>query len=721
MAMRLSGMMSGMDTESIIQQLVEAKSTKLNTTKKAQIKANWKQDAWKELNTKLKNLQSKYISNMRFSEAYSKKTTKVSNSSVVSVITGKDAVNGVQALKVKQLAKTGYLTGAELKKGTGDSAVKGDYTAMTKLSELGVTGEGSFRVKSTKGSVDVKVNENTTISDVLNKLKDAGLNASFDTKTQRFFVSAKDSGVSNDFSITASNVNGGAALDALGLKVSLSQDKASLEEYKKDAAYYVPGNETATIAKMQSMIDDVVNSRTESYFKQYKTLQSNVQAAEDKIEEIGDKYKDGPDLLSVEDYANAIDDKSKEIAELVKKKAEDTTLVDADRDDIDEQIAKLREEITDLAEKKNDAVTLATQEKNLKSYKDKLMDIAGYIDVTGNAEDGYTAEASKTLKEEVAESFLERAKYAADVVADYKAEQARLAADPDAAASGSGATKVSGQDAIINLNGADFTNSTNVFEINGLTFTALSETAENETVTVTTQNDTDGIYDMIKSFLKEYNSVINEMDKLYNAASAKGYEPLLSEEKEVMSDSDVEEYEKKIKESLLRGDRTVSSVSSALKGIMSAGITVNGKKMYLSDFGISTLGYFNAPDNEKNAYHIDGDEDDADTSGNADKLKGLISSDPDTVISFFTQLSRNLHAKMTDMSSSIKGYRSFGSFYDDKKMQSDYDSYTSKINTLQQKLNDYEDKWYSKFAKMETAMAKQQKNASALSSLLGGS
>ena len=44
--MRLSGLMSGMDTESIISQLVEARKTKVNTQKKAQIKVNYKQDAW---------------------------------------------------------------------------------------------------------------------------------------------------------------------------------------------------------------------------------------------------------------------------------------------------------------------------------------------------------------------------------------------------------------------------------------------------------------------------------------------------------------------------------------------------------------------------------------------------------------------------------------------------------------------------------------------------
>ena len=48
MAMRMSGLMSGMDTETIIKELVSAKQTKVDDAKKAQTKLQWKQDAWKE-------------------------------------------------------------------------------------------------------------------------------------------------------------------------------------------------------------------------------------------------------------------------------------------------------------------------------------------------------------------------------------------------------------------------------------------------------------------------------------------------------------------------------------------------------------------------------------------------------------------------------------------------------------------------------------------------
>lgn len=700
MAMRLSGLMSGMDTDSVIQELVSARRTKVDTAKKAQTKLSWKQDTWKELNTKLKNLQSKYLSNMRFTTSYSKKTTKVSNSAAVSVITGEDAVNGVQTLKVKQLAKTGYLTGAELK--GADGKTKGEYTALTKLSDLGVTGEGTFSVKSASGSVDVKVNGDTTISDVLTKLKKAGLNASFDAKNQRFFISAKDSGVKNDFSLTASDANGASALSALGLQVNLNSDKVSLAQYREYAGYYVAGDRAATIANMQSFIDKDVESRTNGYLAQYKSLKSSLKNAEEKIVELEKKYEDSP-LDTIENYENKIKE--------IQQNLDNNVYVEGEEKETAEK------KLAELKVQKADAEALKAQKETVDSLEKQIADISGadgYIRVTATTDaegnETYTAAATAKLTAEVEDAYYNKASYAATVMSSYD--------ENDTTATG--ATKVTGQDAVIVLNDAEFTNNTNVFEVNGLTFTALSETAANETVTVTTQNDTDGIYDMIKNFLKEYNTIINEMDKLYNADSAKGFEPLTNDEKEAMSESEVEEYEKKIKDSLLRRDENLSSVSSALKTAMAGSVTINGKKMYLSDFGINTLSYFSAPDNQKNAYHIDGDADDADTSGNADVLKGMIASDPDTVITFFSQLSQQLYTEMSNQSKSVDGYRSFGSFYDDKKMKTDYTDYNSKIADLEEKLNDYEDKWYKKFAAMETAMAKLQSSTSAITGLLGG-
>ena len=651
--MRLSGLISGMDTESIIQELVSAKQIKVDNTKKAQTKHEWKQEAWKSLNTKLKNLQSKYVANLRFSSSYMKKTTKVSNSSAVSVITGEDAVNGVQELSVKQLAKTAYLTGGKVQAGAEGKK----WDALTKISDvMGADFKAGDITFTTGGkTVDIEVTEDTTISDFLSKIKASGLNANFDAGQQRFFISAKQSGADCNFSMTADNVGGAKILAALGLQVSLKDDPDSLKQYQEYASYYNENDKDATIAEMRSLIDGDIATQTQNYLNRYKNLVELKKEAEDKITEL--------------------------------KKDSD----------------------------KNKAAIKA-QEESIAAYEKEMKDITdSYIDITtATGDDGevtYTATAKEDFKKNVEESYYEKAAYASEVLKKYNA-----GTDVEGYA-----TKIEGRDARIVLNGAEFTSANNTFAINGLTFTALAETKADEVVTVTTQDDTDGIYNMLKDFLKEYNSIINEVDKLYNADSAKGYEPLTDDEKDAMSESEAEKYETKIKDALLRRDSSLSSIRSGFVEVMSKGIEVNGKKMYLSSFGINTLSYFTAGDNEKNMYHIDGDSDDASTSGNADKLKSMIASDPDTVVSFFTQLSKNLYSKMNDLSKPVEGYRSFGSFYDDKKMKTDYDDYKTKISDLEEKLADYEDKWYKKFSSMETALAKLQSSTSAVTSLLGGS
>ena len=711
MAMRMSGLMSGMDTESIIQQLVAARQTKVDNTKKAQTKLEWKQDTWKDLNSKLKSLQSKYVSNLRFSTAYKKKTTKVSNSSIVSVITGEDAVNGVQQLSVKQLAKTAYLTGDKLK----EKADGGKWDALSKISDIVGDDfeEGSISIAAGGKTVDIALTSETTVSDFLTKVKEAGLNANFDAGQQRFFISAKQSGAENNFSVTANNAGGSKILSSLGLQVSLKDDAASLAKYQEYAGYYVAGDKNATLANMKSLIDKDVSAKVDEYLTQYKSLVDSKRKAEDKINEINEKYKDTT-LESSETYQKQLDEKNARIKELTSQIYK--LPLGSESAKLERERERLQKEVDELTTLKNDAATLESQTQNLEAYDKQMQEIQDkYIDITETTDaDGkitYTAMAKDDFKRGIEDTYYAKASYAAEVIAKYN----------NGIDIGGGATKIDGRDAEILLNGAKFTSTTNSFVINGLTFTALAETKDGEEVTVTTQDDTDGIYDMVKNFFKEYNSIINEIDKLYNAESASGYEPLTDEEKEVLSDSEVEKYEKKIKDSLLRSDDTLSGIRNGLKDIMASGIEVNGKTMYLSSFGISTLSYFEAADNEKNMYHIDGDPDDENTSGNADKLKSLISSDPDTVVSFFTQLSRNLYSKMSDLSSAVDGYRSYGSFYDDKKMKSDYSDYTSKIKEQEQELADYEDKWYEKFSKMETALSKMQSNTNAITSLLGGS
>ena len=278
------------------------------------------------------------------------------------------------------------------------------------------------------------------------------------------------------------------------------------------------------------------------------------------------------------------------------------------------------------------------------------------------------------------------------------------------------AVRVDGTDAEIVLNGATFTSATNQFEINGMSISALNTT--NGQITITTDDDVTGLYDKIKEFVTGYSSLMNEMTSLFNAESAKGYEPLTDEEKEAMSDAEVEKWEEKIKKSLLRRDDTLDSIISSMQNAMAKSYEVNGKKYSFSNFGIVTLGIFDSAANQQNAYHINGDEDDAATSSKDKKLMSMLKSDPDTVIEFMRQAVNGLYSAI-DKKMGSNQMSSKYVVYNDKEMASEYSDYTSTISKWEEKLTDLEDYYYKKFSAMETALAKLQSQQSSMTGLFG--
>lgn len=280
------------------------------------------------------------------------------------------------------------------------------------------------------------------------------------------------------------------------------------------------------------------------------------------------------------------------------------------------------------------------------------------------------------------------------------------------------AVRIYGQDAKIILNGAEFTSNGNTFSVNGLTINALAVTDKDEVLTVTTTTDNQGIYDKIKDFLSDYNNLINTMTKSYNAESSKDYDPLTDDEKDAMSESEIEKWESKGKGGVLRRDSTLSTLMSVMTGAMSKSQTINGKSYSLSTFGIKTLGIMNAEKNEQNAYHIDGDADDATSSSNTDKLMAAIIEDSEGVTEFFKNLSNDLYENLGKQMTSTS-MRSYGSFYNDKQLETEYKSYTTKISDWDKKVQDIEDSYYKKFAAMEKALASLQSQQSSLSGLLG--
>ncbi|MBE5843412.1 MAG: hypothetical protein E7302_04420 [Butyrivibrio sp.] len=529
MTMRITGLSSGLDTESIITELTKVQSNKVDKVKSDQKKHDMKMDKWKDLNKKVVSFYNKTLSNLRFDSSYTKKTTTSSNNDAVSITTSGSAMNSAQKLSVDKLANSAYMTGGRI-----DSKSGSKVTNSTTLEELiGYTGatssddarKGKIRIKfgpdpgegetDTREYVDIDIKGTDTLADVVEKFRqvkigdednEIGLNANYDANQGRLYLTSTKSGKAGNFSI------------------------------------------------------DLANS-------------------------------------------------------------------DAD-----------------------------------------IFESLGLYE-------------------------------------------------------GRGMRKTEGEDAEITLNGVKYTSDSNTFEINGLTITAKQKA---EDITLTTSDDTSGIYDMIKGFLKEYNELIGEMAKLYNAENADEYDILTEEQKDSMTEDEIKEWNEKIEDGLLAKDATIGRVMREMKNIMLGAFDMGevdeetGKpyKTSFASFGIATLSYFNTDENERGQWHIDGDEDDEHTSSNEDKLKAMITKNPDLVRNFFKQISSSMYSKLGDLMKSTDFSSSF-TLYEDKQMKKQVDKYKTQLKEEQKKLESMEDKYYDQFAQMEKAMTSLNSKQSALSGLIG--
>lgn len=714
MAIRVSGLISGLDTDSIVQELVSAYSTKKEKYEKAQTKLEWKMDAWKTMNSKIYGFYTSSLSGMRLSSAYSLKSSTVSDSSVAKVTASSTAVNGTQKLKVKQLAASGYMTGGEIKT-TDGSKVEGG----TLLSDMGISAGSKLQVNGNEVTVTSDMTMNTFVA----ALKEAGVTANFDENNQRLFINSSKPGAEGEFTIIAGNADGLNAVQTLGIfavKDVDGNETADMAKYR-ELAKNGTGEQKSIAAAIVAAVD-----KTTSYDSaQLAAYNSTISTYNQKASAVSG-YESKQTVVKNYEEQKAIAEKHESKLDeyrklLVKETVQNDDGTETEVEYTDAELADMKQYIKD-----NNGASDSDTIKKLEEYT-KIVNARAYLDEYNTADAYISDSANKTAYAE-SKAFIDDADnitayneaktYVEDTANIAAYNEAKTAVSSSSAASfTSDAARISGQDSIIELNGATFTSSTGTFSINGLSITAMQVTGNNE-VSVTTATDTQAIYDKIKAFLGKYNELITAMDTAYNATSAGDYEPLTDDEKEDMTDSQIEKWETKIKDSLLRRDSTLGNASSSMKSIMSRSFEINGKTYSLNTFGINTLGYFSADTNERGCLHIDGDADDSNTSGNADKLMAAINEDPEAVTSFFQQLSNTLYDDLTKRMAS-SSVSSIYTIYNDKQMSSEYSDYKDKIDKWQDKLDYYEEYYYKKFSAMETALSKLQSSTSSLSNLLG--
>lgn len=859
--LRMTGMYSGMDTESIIQQLVSAKATKVTNLKNDQKKLEWKQTLWQDLNKRIYKLYTGTLSNMRLTGSYSKKKSTISDPTKATIVAGDGAVNGVQSLEVKKIAKSGYLTGAVVSKKSSK------VTKDTTLSELGVKAGSTLNltIDGTKLPNGMTVDANDTIDSFIDKFN----NFYGSQGVKMSFASGKvtvEGPAGKTFGLSTANATAPTVVGALGLSNCTPSDNVSgtftgdkirfpgdnsqvdltttLEDLniKGGKLTVKVGNTTHTIVidksktvnsfmtefnkqtgltmslehgkisvEAPSGTDFTMTSENEGFggvtvlaglglgdlsgdkqtgkvtgnlvsqllnasenYQDETTVtledlkigdgelhikrpgQTDLVVKYDKsmtVEQLMDKFNEENRnnntglSMSIEDgkiSVNSDASSGKYTLESVQKGASGNTLLQGlglEKFEKVEQDGGGASITGDMVSKLNPVLISSdfTMESTLGEIDPSLAGQTITLTV-GTGLNAKTTQIELTADMKISE-FVSKLKDGG-VGASFDATNQRffinstgtgeakefkltasggalqsLGLDPDAKyANGSTSTRVYAEDAQIVLNGATFTSDTNTFSVNGLSITTQAVT--DEPITITTDTDYDGIYNMIKDFITEYNDIMNEMTKLYGADSARKYTMLSDEEKEAMSEEEVEKWEGTIKDSLLRRDKDLNSVMECMKGAINKGYNIGGETLFLVNFGVGTGSYFDTKKAERNALHIFGDSDDEKYADKDNELKAAISKDPEKVIELFAAMSKDMYDSLKETMGSTD-YRSIYKVYDDKRMKTEYDAYTQKIKEEEKKLNALEDKWYKKFSAMEVALSKLQSSQNSLASMLG--
>ena len=632
MAMRMTGLVSGMDTESMVKELVSASSEKVNKIKQKKQDVEWKKEIWSGLNTKIYNFYKTQLSAFKSVSNYKTKKATASDETKVTVKAGAGATNGTHSVSVEQTASSAYLTGDNIK-------IKGN--SYTRYNDAGLATKFADMTDASGQSLNL-TGQKISISDGTKKV---------------------------EYELGGTGTDGVASLSELNEKLAKNENFKGLSASIKDGKLTF----TNTTAKTA---DDGSKSGT-TYTVKADALGINGTVGYDKDAAAGNTVSTAFTAKVANNFTSADISGSTKLADLGIKVG--TTFSVNGKDFVVDDKSTI-----------NDFTTAVSK-----------MGVSASFDASHGR---FYLNASKT-----------------GAANDFNLTSSDSSA-LEALGLGSKAEKVDARDAIIYYNNVKYTSDSNTLTVNGLTITAKAKT--DSAVNIEVAADVDSAYNTIKKFVKSYNELIEEMNKYYNEKDA-GYDALTEDERSKLSDTQIEKWEEKAKQGLLRRDSTLQTLLSGMRTMLNKGVQVtmadgSTKTMTLASLGIVTGDY-----TENGKLHILGDEDDDQYSSETNTLKNLLESGSDIVGQVIggstntsgvgTQMYDYLRKSMTR----IEGVRSTQTFYNDKTLDSEIDDYDDDIDKWDEKLQNLEDKYYDQFSKMESAMAKLQSQQSYLSSLFG--
>ncbi|OME87130.1 hypothetical protein BK120_03870 [Paenibacillus sp. FSL A5-0031] len=331
-----------------------------------------------------------------------------------------------------------------------------------------------------------------------------------------------------------------------------------------------------------------------------------------------------------------------------------------------------------------------------------------------NSLSSQTGITASFMKDDKSITFTSNGKYPAiNISSEF---QSKLGKDPAGTPQNKPATP--GTPGSVLINGVSYVINSNTFTFDGVEFN-IKGPGKAE---ISLKPDEDAVFKSVKEYVDKYNEIIDKINGKLSERTYRDYKPLLNEEKESLSDKQVEQWEQKAKSGLLRQDALLSNALSQMRLALSANVTgagMDAKYDNLSEFGITTGDY-----SEKGKLYI-----------NETKLKEAISINGNAIMDLFTKKSTSTDAttkfsesglieRLYDqingtMAKLTEKAGSSGSFSDKSILGQGLTRINTDISKWEKRLEDIESRYWKKFTAMETAMSKANAQGNWLSQQLG--
>ena len=748
-----TGLATGMDTESMIENAVSGYQTKISSLQQRQTKLTWKQEAYRAITDPMVLFTRKYTSytsstNLLSAGYFNKAVTTTSNGANASKVsaTGKTS-SDIQILGVKELASaaTYRVSGA----GLGNSMAFGKAATISGTVALDLNAQ--VDVSQVSGTLTLQYGGNA------NKTFDLSFGADEIYADAEAFASAINekladvSYVKSDGSIVKANevVEAMAAEDGtISFKDKAGSNTVTIQS--------VTGRMSNTMELTKNADDKNVSMKAKDAYSKPeeagkllsgKSLNVTVDGKSKTIQLAEGGYTDNDSLIS--DLNTKLGKSFSGVsASLVDGKLQITgevgsTISVSTTSDVGKALGlggstatsylNTSKTLGELLGETGDKLTMTINGKEFSFAADTALESV-LTAINSDSEVGVNVSFSKTTnsftftaEETGASGKIDIMEKNADGTDNLAAKLFGATVDADGNKLTSNYVEGKNAELTVKINGQETTlkRSDNSFDIDGLTVTLkgrfgyeggkLLDTAEEDAVTFTTSADADKIIKDVTSMVEDLNKILKSVHDAYSTQPLKKsnndrYQPLTEDDEADMTESAIEKYNEKAKTGLLFGDSDLSSLYSKLLA------SVDTTK--LSKLGI-TMSYSNG----QSTLEVD-----------EDALRTALENNPDAVKNAFTDASSGL---MTRVKSTLDMYANTSSGSPGilvSKAGSAYASTSLLNNTLQEQLNDLDDeieKWQNKlsdkvdyytrmFSQLEQLTAQMNNQSSMLAGLMGG-